>query len=87
MSKITPVTPANIYDFNDKVISLPLIRLTVLVTGLKTRVKLGTDVFGVEVTCRKLLSAPEDYPVEYIYEHLALCLKNTKEFYGIKEEA
>jgi hypothetical protein len=83
MSKITPTTPANIYDFNDEVVSLPLISLTVLVKGLELRVKVKEDVFNVEPRCRELLSAPDDYPVEDILAHLALCLENTKEFYGI----
>lgn len=87
MSKITPTTPANIYDFNDEVVSIPLISLTTLVKGLELRVKVNEDVFNVEPRCRELLSTPEGYPVEDILAHLALCLKNTKEFYGIGETA
>jgi hypothetical protein len=87
MSAITPTTPAVIYDFNEKEVSLPLISLTVLVKGLKARIKIGEDVFGVEPRCRELLSTPMGYPVKDIYDHLDLCLTNTKIHYGLEEEA
>jgi hypothetical protein len=83
MSAITPTTPAVFYDFNDKTVSTPLIALTVLVSGLKFRVERGEDAFGVEPTCRKLLSAPDDYPIEQIYSHLLMVLRQTKEHYGL----
>jgi len=80
---ITPTTPANIYDFNNEVVSLPLVSLTVLARGVKLSLALGEDFNGTVKSARELLSAPEDYPVEFIEEHLSLCLENTKDFYGI----
>ncbi len=80
---MTPTTPATIYDFNDKLVSLPLISLMTLVSGLKISVKLNEDFNGCVKSARKLLSTPKGYNTKHILEHLEECLKNTKEHYGL----
>jgi hypothetical protein len=40
---MTPTTPANFYDFKEEIVSIPLISLTTLVSGLKLSVKFNED--------------------------------------------
>jgi hypothetical protein len=80
---ITPTTPANIYDFNETVISIPLITLAAHVVALKRVVSDNFDPMGIESKARALLSCPEDYPIEGIYDHLKMCLSQTHDHYGI----
>lgn len=86
MSAITPTTPATFYGFKDQLVSIPLITLTVWVKGLQLAEKLGEDIHNIDPVVRKFLEAPDDYPTEYMLEHLEEVLRQTKEFYGIEED-
>lgn len=81
---MTPTTPANIYDFNEEIVSIPLISLTTLVSGLKLSVKFDEDFKGCVKTARHLLSTPKDYRTEDILHHLETALADTKAYYGIE---
>jgi len=80
---ITPTTTATFYDFNEEVISIPLISLTTLVAGLKLSVKLKEDFKGCIRTARSLLSTPKGYATKDILNHLEQALSDTKEYYGV----
>tara|TARA_R110002096_G_scaffold18884_6_gene63723 strand:+ start:2507 stop:3013 length:507 start_codon:yes stop_codon:yes gene_type:complete len=84
---ITPTTSACIYDFNDKPITVPLITLTAYAIALKGLLKTGYDVTGqgIEAKARKLLSAPTNYPLNLMTDHLQKCLEQTQEHYGISK--
>ena len=81
---ITPTTPANFYDFKEEIVSIPLISLTTLVSGLKLSVKFNEDFKGCVKTARHLLSTPKGYRTEDILHHLETSLADTKAHYGIE---
>jgi hypothetical protein len=75
---ITPTTPATFYDFNDELVTVPLVTLAAWAAGY------GRDINGIREIVRAFLSVPEGYEDEYVREHIQLCYKNTKEHYGIQ---
>jgi len=81
---ITPTTPANFYDCNEEIISIPLISLTTLVSGLRLSDKFNEDYKGCVGAARHLLSTPKGYKIKDILHHLETALADTKAYYGIE---
>ena len=75
---ITPTTPATFYDFNDEVVTVPLVTLAAWCAGYER------DINDIQEIVREFLSVPEWYENDFVIDHIKLCYKNTKEHYGIQ---
>jgi len=84
---ITPTTPATFYDFNDDLISVPLVTLSGWTIALRSILNHGVNPTSVDVESivREKLNTPDWLSLEGIVAHLETCLAETKEFYGVPE--
>ena len=81
---MTPTTPATFYDFNEEVVSIPVVTLLALYVAFKAHVNHGIDPTdgGIKERVYDLLSCPADYPEEDVLWHLSMVREQTLEHYG-----
>jgi len=82
---ITPTTPATFYDYNEELVSVPLITLALWAKALRCILDHGINPTSsdVEAVVREKLSTPDACPLDAIVEHIETCYAETKEYYGV----
>ena len=75
MPRITPTTEVKIYCFDDVARPIKLITLAAWRSALKAELR-GAQVSSqrVEPLAREFLRTPDDYPLEWIVEHVETSL-------------
>ena len=81
---ITPTTEVQIWNFDDEVVSVKLIMLTVWAHALRSELK-GYQISAQEVApiVRTFLGCPEDYPLDMLSDYISTSLADVKEQMGL----
>ena len=80
---ITPMTEVQIWNFDDEIVKVKLVILTVWESALRLELK-GIQPASVPVApiVRGFLNSPDDYPLDMLSEHITNSLAEVKEQMG-----